>query len=254
MTTSEGPVTTSAESGPPPLVVRDVTAGYGATDVVLDSVSLQVRRGLVTAVLGPNGSGKSTALRAAFGLVRVREGTIELGGEVVNDLPVHERIRRGMALLPQGHSVFGDLTVEENLLLGGWIFGGDNDRMRSALDRTYEHYPLLAERRQMTAGQLSGGQQRILEIARLVVTDPDVLLIDEPSVGLAPILVDGVYDEIERLKALRKTVLLVDQNVEAAIDLADYVYILEYGKTRAEGAVGEFEGDIGKIVKGWLAV
>lgn len=237
-----------------PLVVRDVVAGYGATDIVLDGVTLQIRRGLVTAVLGPNGSGKSTALRAMFGLVRIRKGTVELGGEVINDLPVHERISRGMTLLPQGHSVFPDLTVEENLMIGGWIFGKDAERMRTALDRTYEHYPLLAERRQMPAGQLSGGQQRILEIARLILTDPEVLLIDEPSVGLAPVLVDGVYDEIERLKDQHKTVLIVDQNVEAAIELADYVYILEYGRTKADGVVGDFEGDIGKIVKGWLRV
>lgn len=237
-----------------PLALRDVVAGYTASDTVLDGVSLEVQPGVITAVLGPNGSGKSTALRTAFGLTRIRRGTVELRGEVINELPVHERIRRGMALLPQGHSVFPNLTVEENLLIGGWIFGNERARMDAALERTYDHYPVLAERRSMPAGHLSGGQQRILEIARLVFTDPEVLLIDEPSVGLAPVLVDDVYDEIERLKATDKTVLLVDQNVEAAIELADYVYILEYGRNKAEGVVGEFEGDVGRIVEDWLAV
>lgn len=237
-----------------PLAMRDIVAGYSKSDVVLDGVSLEVRAGLVTAVLGPNGSGKSTALRTMFGLTRIRQGSVELEGDVINDLPVHERLRRGMALLPQGHSVFPELTVEENLLIGGWVFGGDTTRINDALERTYEHYPILAERPNVTAGSLSGGQQRILEIARLVFTDPDILLIDEPSVGLAPVLVDSVYEEIEQLKTLNKTLLLVDQNVEMAIELADYVYILEYGQNRAEGEVDEFAGDIGAIVKDWLQI
>lgn len=235
-----------------PLVMRGIVAGYSTSDVVLDNLSLAARSGMVTAVLGPNGSGKSTALRTMFGLTNIRAGSVEHQGDVINDLPVHERLRRGMALLPQGHSVFPELTVEENLLMGGWIFGGDRQRTNAALDRTYEHYPLLADRSETSAGDLSGGQQRILEIARLVFTDPDVLLIDEPSAGLAPALVEDVYEEIEQLKGLDKTVLLVDQNVETAIELADYVYILEMGENRAEGQVDEFAGDVGRIVKNWL--
>lgn len=235
-----------------PLVMRGIVAGYSTSDVVLDNLSLAARSGMVTAVLGPNGSGKSTALRTMFGLTNIRAGSVELEGDVINDLPVHERLRRGMALLPQGHSVFPELTVEENLLMGGWTFGADRQQIDAALDRTYEHYPMLADRSETSAGDLSGGQQRILEIARLVFTDPDVLLIDEPSAGLAPALVDDVYEEIEQLKGLRKTVLLVDQNVETAIELADYVYILEMGEKRAEGQVDEFAGDVGRIVKNWL--
>jgi branched-chain amino acid transport system ATP-binding protein len=236
------------------LAMREVVAGYGASDVVLDGVSLNVQPNKVTAVLGPNGSGKSTALRALFGLVNVRGGTVELDGDVINDVPTHQRLSFGMALLPQGHSIFPNLSVEENLLVGGWIFGRDSERLRQAIDRTYEHYPMLAQRRGAQAGSLSGGQQRILEIARLMLTEPDILLIDEPSVGLAPVLVDDVYDEIERLRSLHKTILLVDQNVHAAIDLADYVYILEYGRNKADGDVTEFAGDVAEIVRGWLRV
>jgi branched-chain amino acid transport system ATP-binding protein len=236
------------------LVMRDVVAGYDATHVVLDEISMEVRPHQITVVLGPNGSGKSTALRTLYGLTVLRQGTVELDGQVINNLPTHRRLESGLALLPQGHSVFPDLTVEENLLLGGWIFGRDNARLRECLERTYEQYGMLAERRAARAGSLSGGQQRLLEIARLIFTDPGILLIDEPSVGLAPVLVDGVYDEIARLRSMSKTILLVDQNVEAAIDLADYVYILEYGRNKTEGEVGDFGGDVGEIVKDWLRV
>lgn len=236
------------------LEMRDVVAGYGASDVVLDGVSLEVRPGRITAVLGPNGSGKSTALRTLYGLTRIRSGAVTLDDEPIADLPVHERLRRGVALLPQGHSVFPELTVEENLLIGCWILGSDRARIASALERTWDRYPMLADHRSTHAGALSGGQQRLLEIARLVITEPGILLIDEPSVGLAPVLVDGVYDEIERLKATDTTILLVDQNVEAAIGLADHVYILEYGRNAAEGEVGDFDSDVGRIVEEWLQV
>jgi branched-chain amino acid transport system ATP-binding protein len=236
------------------LRMRDVVAGYGASDVVLDGLSLAVRPTGITVMLGPNGSGKSTALRALFGLVRIRDGAIELDGADITNVATHERLPLGMALLPQGHSVFPDLTVEENLQLGGWMFGRDKARLRAALERTYEQYPMLADRRGARAGALSGGQQRILEIARLILTDPAILLVDEPSVGLAPVLVDDVYEEVIRLRDLGKTILLVDQNVHAAIDIADYVYILEFGRVKAEGDVREFAGDVAGIVRDWLRI
>jgi branched-chain amino acid transport system ATP-binding protein len=242
------------EQGDARLVMREVVAGYGPTDIVLDGVSLAVRPNQVTVVLGPNGSGKSTSLRALYGLVHIRDGAVELDGEPINDTPVHQRLERGMALLPQGHSVFPELTVHENLMVGGWVFGRDTERLENALGRAYELYPMLADRKEVRAGSLSGGQQRLLEIARLLLTDPDILLIDEPSVGLAPVLADEVYDEVERLRELGKTILLVDQNVEAAIDLADYVYIFEYGRNKTEGVVGDFAGDVSEIVRDWLRV
>jgi branched-chain amino acid transport system ATP-binding protein len=186
--------------------------------------------------------------------VNVRAGTIALDGEPLNDLPTHRRLELGMALLPQGHSIFPEMSVEENLLLGGWVFGADKDRLAAALERSYEWYPMLADTRGSRAGSLSGGQQRMLEIARLVFTDPDLLLMDEPSTGLAPVLVDGVYEEIQRLRDMQKTILLVDQNVQSAIEIADYVYILEFGRAKAEGDVQEFAGDVAQIVRDWLRV
>lgn len=231
-----------------------VEAGYSRAIPVLNGVDLVIRPGAVTAVLGPNGSGKSTILRTLYGLLGLQEGKVVLGDERIDGTPTHQLLGRGIALLPQGRSVFDDLTVEENLRVGGWIFGRESDRLEEALERVLAQYPLLADMRRAPAGTLSGGQQRILEIARMILTDPDILLIDEPSAGLAPNLVDEVYVEIDRLKESGKTILLVDQNVEAAIDLADHVYIIEFGRVKAEGSVDDFAGDVAGIVREWLRV
>jgi branched-chain amino acid transport system ATP-binding protein len=229
-------------------------AGYTPTIPVLQGIDLEVAPERCTVVLGPNGSGKSTILRVLYGLLDLQEGEIRLGDQRIDGTPTHRLLEVGVAFLPQGRSVFPQLTVDENLRVGGWIFGRDVHRLEEALDRVYAQYPLLANMSQAPAGSLSGGQQRMLEIARMVLTDPQVLLIDEPSAGLAPNLVDEVYVEIERLKADGKTVLLVDQNVEAAIGLADHVYIVEYGKVKAEGQVDDFAGDVAGIVREWLRV
>src|SRR5690606_9758626 len=229
-------------------------AGYTPTIPVLQGIDLEVAPERCTVVLGPNGSGKSTILRVLYGLLDLQEGEIRLGDRRIDGTPTHRLLEMGVAFLPQGRSVFPQLTVDENLRVGGWIFGRDVHRLEEALDRVYAQYPLLANMSQAPAGSLSGGQQRMLEIARMVLTDPQVLLIDEPSAGLAPNLVDEVYVEIERLKADGKTVLLVDQNVEAAIGLADHVYIVEYGKVKAEGQVDDFAGDVAGIVREWLRV
>lgn len=234
------------------LSVDKVVAGYGTTDVILDDLSLRVPPNETTVILGPNGSGKSTTLRAILGLVEVRSGNITLEGRDITGLTPHERSRLGIAMLPQGHSVFPQMTVEENLLLGGWNFGRDRTALDTAYERTLEEYPLLGEMRRRRAGLLSGGQQRILEIARLMLPDPHLVVIDEPSVGLAPVFVDEVYEHIEGLKAMGKTVLVVDQNVQAAVDLADYVYILEFGRVASEGVVGDYSSDVGAIVQEWL--
>lgn len=236
------------------LEMMGVEAGYSRTIPVLNGVDLVVRPRAVTAALGPNGSGKSTILRTLYGLLDLQEGKVVLGDERIDGTATHRLLGRGIALLPQGRSVFDDLTVEENLRVGGWIFGRDSDRLEEALERVYAQYPLLADMRRAPAGRLSGGQQRILEIARMILTDPEILLIDEPSAGLAPNLVDEVYLEIDRLKESGKTILLVDQNVEAAIDLADYVYIIEFGRVKAEGGVDDFAGDVAGIVREWLRV
>jgi branched-chain amino acid transport system ATP-binding protein len=236
----------------PVLAMHDVTAGYFANDIVLDSVNLSVAPGRVTAVLGPNGSGKSTSLRVLSGFLNPRSGTVTLGDEDITHLSPGERLAKGIALLPQGRSVFPQLSVEDNLRLGAWQLRRDKPALRAAVDAAIERYPLLEKLRNRAAGSLSGGQARMLEFARTLILDPQVLVIDEPSVGLAPVLVDEVYDELDRLKAEGRTILLVDQNVQAAVGLADYVYTLAYGKNHLEGARDGFEGQLDELIKQWL--
>jgi branched-chain amino acid transport system ATP-binding protein len=234
------------------LRMEGVTAGYLRHDVVLDEVTLEARPGKVTAVLGPNGSGKSTALRVLYGFLTPRAGRVTLDGRDVTGLAVQERLAAGISFLPQGRSVFPRLTVEENLRLGAWRLRRRPAELRAAVDRMLERYPALAELRGREAGSLSGGQARLLEFGRTLILDPAVVLVDEPSVGLAPVLVDQVYEELGRLKDERRTVLLVDQNVRAAVELADHVYTLAYGRNHMDGARDEFTDRLDELIKAWL--
>lgn len=236
------------------LAMHDVQAGYFDHDLVLRDVSLEARPGKVTAILGPNGSGKSTTLRVLYGFLRPRTGTVTLGGEDISDVAPDERLARGIALLPQGHSIFAQLSVHENIELGAWLLRRSSGRLAEAVAHTYEQYPVLADLRGRPAGSLSGGQQRILEFARTLVLDPDIVLIDEPSVGLAPALADEVYTQIARLKDEGRTVVLVDQNVGAAVELADHVYTLAYGRNDLDGSREAFEERLDDVIRGWLAL
>jgi branched-chain amino acid transport system ATP-binding protein len=234
------------------LKVSDVTAGYFANDVVLEDVSITVEPGKVTVLLGPNGSGKSTLLRIMGGFLKPRVGRVLLGEDDISAKGPAERLALGISVLPQGRSIFPELTVEENLRLGAWQIRRDRDRFNGALEAMFERYPTIKPMRNKLAGSLSGGQARIVEFARTLILEPRVLLIDEPSVGLAPVLVDGVYDELERLKEEGRTILLVDQNVKAAVEMADYVYTLAYGRNHLDGARDEFEGQLDDLIKQWL--
>lgn len=248
----------SAETGiagartAPELRLNSVTAGYFVHDIVLDEVTMRIQPAKVTVVLGPNGSGKSTALRIMSGFLRPRSGSVTLDGEDISQLGPGERLSRGIAVLPQGRSVFPELTVLDNLRLGAWQLRADKSAFQGAVDAMLERYPVLQPLRSRMAGSLSGGQARMLEFARTLILQPSVLLIDEPSVGLAPVLVDGVYDELDRLKEEGRTILLVDQNVQAAVGLADQVYTLAYGKNHLEGAKDGFEGQLDNLIKQWL--
>jgi branched-chain amino acid transport system ATP-binding protein len=234
------------------LRMEQVTAGYLKHDVVLDGVTLSAQPGRVTAVLGPNGSGKSTALRVLYGFLTPRSGRVLLGDQDITALPVDQRLAAGIAFLPQGRSVFPQLTVEENLRLAAWLLKRRKRELAAAVARMLERYPVLGGLRHKPAGSLSGGQARMLEFGRTLILDPEVLLIDEPSVGLAPNLVDDVYEELARLKSEGRTILLVDQNVQAAVDLADHVYTLAYGRNHLEGARRAFAGQLDDLIKQWL--
>jgi branched-chain amino acid transport system ATP-binding protein len=234
------------------LSVREVTAGYTREVPILKGVSLEARTGLVTVIIGPNGAGKSTLLRAIYGYLRPSSGTVEHDGTTLVGLPPARMLAHGIAYLLQGRSTFPSMTVEENLELGAWTIRRDKVRVAQAFERIYARYPQLKERRRRPAGALSGGEQRLLEVARLTMTGPKTLLLDEPSVGLMPKLVDEVYAEIARLKEDRYTILVVDQNVRQAIGIADWVYVLNLGENSHQGPVETFRERLDDIVREWL--
>jgi branched-chain amino acid transport system ATP-binding protein len=234
------------------LEVQGIVSGYTREVPVLKGVDLCAREGLVTVIIGPNGAGKSTLLRTIYGYLRPSAGEVIHFGKPIKGKAPEAMLREGIAYLLQGHSVFPRMTVEENLELGGWIFKRDRARMRAAFDEVYARFPHLAERRRLNAGVLSGGEQRMLEIARLTMTRPKTLLLDEPSVGLMPKLVDAVYEEIGKLKQEKFTIVVVDQNVKKSIEIADYVYVLNLGENSHHGPHHEFEARLEDIIREWL--
>lgn len=238
----------------PLLEVTDVVAGYIPGHPILRGANLRAEPGKITVILGPNGAGKSTLLKVISGFLPPQEGMVKLGDADIGALPPHRLIDHGVALLPQGRSVFPELSVVENIELGGWTMRADRKRLRESVEAMLARYPHLRPLQDRAAGSLSGGQQRAVEIARLLVPNPSVLLIDEPSVGLSPIVAHQIYQELVALKGEGRTILLVDQDVRAAIKVADYVYVLNSGRNDIQGDRTAFEGDLGAMVRGWLGV
>jgi branched-chain amino acid transport system ATP-binding protein len=214
------------------LTVDGVTCRYGRIEV-LHGVSLEVRRGEVVALVGSNGAGKTTLMRVISGILPAAAGRITFDGEAFDHLPAHGRVARGLAQVPEARQVFSPLSVEDNLKLGAFRRRAA-DQAR-AIDRVYTLFPVLAERRSSAAGTLSGGQQQMLAIARALMSDPQMLLLDEPSMGLAPVLVDRILDTIVALRQDGMTILLVEQNVNAALAIADRAYVLETGRIVLSG-------------------
>jgi branched-chain amino acid transport system ATP-binding protein len=213
------------------LKVRGLRAGYQRP--VVEGVDLHVAAGEIVTIIGQNGAGKSTLLKGIFNLVPMRAGSIELEAESVTALPAHELLRRGLAYIPQQHSIFPKLTIAENLRMGGYLLR-DAALMRARIARAEEMFPALAERRQQYAASLSGGEQRMLEIARTLVMDPKVIMLDEPSIGLAPRMVDLVFATARKLADAGKAILMVEQNVRKALLASDRGYVLELGQVRIE--------------------
>ncbi len=233
------------------LEMRDLYVGYYKDLNILQGLDIHVQRNQITAVLGANGVGKSTALRAAFGFLRPNAGDILLHGESILNVPTYERILKGLAYIPQQPGVFKDMSVEENLELGGWTFRRDKKQVRDKIEANYERFPVLKEKRKQITGELSGGQQRMVEIGRTLMADPKVLLVDEPTAGLSKMLSDEVYGMLTALTERDDiTILLVDQEIRHALKIADYVYVLELGRNKYEGRASEFE-DLEKAF--WVA-
>lgn len=233
---------------------ENLTVAYYADIHVLLDVTVEAPEGMISCVIGPNGAGKSTLLKTLFGYLTPRSGRVWFGDQEITSLAAQARMRLGIGYVDQLHTVFPEMSVDENLELGGWTFRRDADQVEAAKDRIYEQYPILAQRRTAHAGLLSGGEQRMLEIGRVLMPDPSLILIDEPSAGLSPKITEEVYDEIERLKELGKTVLLVDQNLNSAVPRSDYLYVMELGRVTDHGPTDRLGEDLRAIVAGWLSV
>lgn len=238
--------------GTPWLAARHLVAGYLPGISILRGVSVDAVRGQIRCVLGPNGTGKSTLLKVLFGFLPAWEGEVLLDGRSVRGLMPHEMGRHGVAYLPQRPSIFPYLSVEVNLRLGAWRYRRHRGRVEHLVQRAMDQFPVLGEKRRQAAGTLSGGQQRQLEIGRSLMHDPVLFLIDEPTAGIEPRVASLIYGLIKDIAAQGKAILLVDQNIKRALEVADYVYVMRTGTVLSEGSREEFGGDTEALVARWL--
>jgi len=223
------------------LNVINLESGYGPMQV-LWGPNLEVKKGSITSLLGPNGVGKTTLLRTIFGSIEPWGGKITYDDQEVTHLPTHKKVELGLVLVPEGRHLFVGMSVHENLIMGAYLKKA-LEKMEESLKLVYSLFPILKERTQQRAGSLSGGEQQMLTIARALMTRPRLIMLDEPSQGLAPKLVGEVLMTIERLKSeIGLTILLVEQNVEASLNVSDYVYIIHEGTIKAEGSPKEIKG------------
>jgi branched-chain amino acid transport system ATP-binding protein len=225
---------------PPVLELRNVDVAYHGDIRILQDLSMAVRPGQITGVIGPNGAGKSTALRTFYGLLKPVAGDVLIDGKVVTGMPPWRFIEHGIALVPQGRSLFNELSVEDNLRLACWTFRRDKARVAEALERTYTQFPMLRERRRQAAGAMSGGQQRFLELGRALALQPRAVLLDEPTAMIAPKAAAEIYEFVRELPRQGITVLLVDQNVRQCVRISDHLYVLELGRNKIDGSAQAF--------------
>ena len=216
------------------LEVHDIHAGYGNMEI-LHGITLKVEAGQIVSIIGPNGAGKSTVFKTIFGLLPVRQGRVVFAGEDITNRPPELLLRRGITFVPQGRNVFPLMTVEENLLLGAYI-RKRTPELLAEVERVYETFPILREKRKERAGDLSGGQQQMLEMGRSLLLQPKLVLLDEPTLGLAPLVFKEIFRIIESLRRQGQTILMVEQNAAKALEISDYAYVLELGKNRYQGS------------------
>ena len=236
----------------PALTVRDVVAGYLSGINILNGMSLDVMPGEVRCVLGPNGTGKSTLLKVVFGFLTATAGEIHLGETSLRGVRSHQMAGLGVTYLPQRPSVFPFLSVDANLRLGTWSFRHNRTLAAERIEQALARFPILRERRAQQAGTLSGGQQRQLEIARALLTDPTVMLIDEPTASVEPRVTAQIYELIADLARQGKAILLVDQNIKGAIGISDHVYVMRTGTLLEQGPRSAFTDSLETLVSRWL--
>ncbi|HET9018639.1 MAG TPA: ABC transporter ATP-binding protein [Acetobacteraceae bacterium] len=225
----------------PILSVRDLVGGYGRM-TILNGCSFDVARAAITTVIGPNGAGKSTAFKAIFGLLRLRGGRVLLEGDDITHLAQARLIARGLCYVPQGRNIFPELSVRENIELGGVVLGAAA-AMRARVEEALDRFPVLRRKAGAQASTLSGGQQKLLEISRGLLGRPRLMLIDEPSIGLSPLMVQEVFATLQRLRDDGMAVLMVEQNARSALQVSDHAIVLEGGRTRLVGAARDVLAD-----------
>ena len=237
--------------GEPLVKIENLVAGYGKMEI-LHGVNLQIAAGRSLCLIGPNGAGKSTVLHSIYGFTRITGGSVKIGGDDVTRLDPDEKLRAGVAYILQDNSVFPNMTVEENLWMGGFLMKSPAEAKQAA-ERVLEKYPRLAERRGQRAGVLSGGERRLLEISRALIMNPRVLLVDEPSIGLEPRFIDQVFEILDDLRSTEgKTIVMVEQNAKKGLEFTDVGYVLVDGRVAMAGPGDELlaDPDVGRLFLG----
>jgi ABC-type branched-subunit amino acid transport system ATPase component len=226
----------------PLLSVEGIVSGYTKELDILSGVSLKVEKGQMVSIIGPNGAGKSTVLKTIFGILKVRGGRIVFEDEDITNIPADQILEKGISIVPQGRNIFPLMTVKENLELGAYI-RQDKQKIARDIEEIYKMFPILKERSNQKARSMSGGEMQILEMGRAMLLNPKIMLIDEPSLGLAPIMANEVFNKIEEINKAGTTILIVEQNADRSLKMSDYAYVLEEGRSTREGPAEEIRND-----------
>ena len=217
-----------------------MTAGYGDGPDIITSCSINVNKGEIVAILGPNGAGKSTAMKVMLGLLNLKSGSVLIGGKDISGLSPQDRVKRGISFVPQTRNVFAELTVKENLEIGAFL---RKDNINEVIDEVYELFPILKEKKSQIVGQLSGGQRQQVALGRALMIKPSVLMLDEPTAGVSPIVMDELFEHIIKVKETNVAIIMVEQNAKQALSISDRGYVLVTGENKFEGSGSELLKD-----------